>query len=566
MGARSVTCAVRSAAAAGFLAASLFAGAAGSLAAQPAAAAAPTIAPERAAIPVPRPAPRARSSAHGTLFASSTRRASGKAKAGPPLPLPLAIRRELTVDVSLAVADAYAAREYRPLWTKGRAASVLARLRAAERDGLDPAHYRVPPGLTPAQRDVAITERVLAYARHAHSGRIAPSSISRIVTLEPPRLDDGVFLAALALSGDPVRVMESAHPPHREYRRLRDALRAALDARTKPERPRVGEGPYLRRGARSPRVARLRARLGATVARGTDPTHFGDTLHEAVKAFQRANGLAADGIVGRRTVAALDADAPRDIKAELVSNMERWRWMPRRLGARHVRVNIPAFRVRVVEGADVAYDGRVIVGTPSNPTPIFSDEIEHVVVNPYWNVPYSIAKNEMLGAIRANPNGYFRRRGYEAVLNGRVVNPASVSWDAATLRRVRVRQRPGRGNALGAVKFLFPNKHAVYLHDTPTKHLFGRAQRAYSHGCVRVEDPFVFAQSLLARDPALSGDGLRRMVGGGQRWLNVSETIPVHLSYFTLEVAPDGTVQRLRDIYGFDRRTQRALERRDALS
>ncbi|MEO1105954.1 MAG: L,D-transpeptidase family protein, partial [Pseudomonadota bacterium] len=239
--------------------------------------------------------------------------------------------------------------------------------------------------------------------------------------------------------------------------------------------------------------------------------------------------------------------------------MERWRWLPRDLGASHVKVNIPAYRVRVSHDGKTAYEGRVIVGKPGNPTPIFSDEIEHLVVNPYWNIPFSIASKEMLGGIQKNPAGYLARRGYEVVHRGRVVNPSSLSWSKGTLRNVRIRQRPGRRNALGAVKFMFPNKHAVYLHDTPTKHLFKRGRRAFSHGCVRVDQPFVFAEALLADEEKLSGKGLRRMVGGGERYVHLERHIPVHLTYFTREVGADGKLVRLADVYGYDRRTRKAL-------
>jgi len=166
----------------------------------------------------------------------------------------------------------------------------------------------------------------------------------------------------------------------------------------------------------------------------------------------------------------------------------------------------------------------------------------------------------MLGGIRSNPSGYFARRGYQALVGGRVVDPASLNWHSGMLHKVRIRQRPGRGNALGAVKFLFPNKHAVYLHDTPSKRLFNRDRRALSHGCVRVQNPFDFAQALLKNEPRLSGAKVRRMVGGGEKWLNTARHIPVHLTYFTRVVGEDGVLRRFDDIYGYDARVQRKLK------
>lgn len=233
--------------------------------------------------------------------------------------------------------------------------------------------------------------------------------------------------------------------------------------------------------------------------------------------------------------------------------------MPRWLGGHHVFVNVPAYTVEVRTAGTTVYAGRVIVGQPSNPTPVFSDEIEHVVVNPYWNVPFSIASNEMLGGIRSDPSGYLARRNYEVVVNGRTMDPSAIAWSRDTLRKVRIRQRPGRVNALGSVKFLFPNEHAVYLHDTPAKSLFGRSSRAFSHGCFRVDDPFAFADALLAAETSMSGRSLKRLVGGRQQWLNVKRTIPVHLAYLTRAVTDDGRLVRFDDVYGYDARTLRAL-------
>ena len=512
-----------------------------------------------ATVPVPKLAPR---SELIVANLSAARRAdpSSREAMGPDLPIAQAIERELTVDVSLAVANFYAARDHAPLWQdEGRSEALRRRLAEAAVDGLDPADYRIAlaPGTSAAWRDVSLTEMALTYARHLHSGRIEPRSISRIMGHEPPALNERAFLRQLA-RGDLDLAFRSAEPPHPQYRRLRERLAHHLATRQSAP-PAVGRGPNLKLSARGDRVAILRSRLDATVQRGTDPTRFDEGLRQAVIAYQREQGLGADGIVGPRTLARLDEGLGEDIESVLVTNMERWRWLPSDLGRAHVFVNVPAFEVAVMRDGLPTYRGRVIVGTPQNPTPIFSDEIEHVIVNPYWNVPYSIATNEMLGGIMANPRGYFRRRGYEAVYRGRVVDPGSLVWGPQMLRQVRIRQRPGRGNALGSVKFMFPNKHAVYLHDTPTKHLFNRARRAYSHGCVRVDQPFVFADALLAAERDLSGPGIQRLVGGGRRHLELTRNIPVHLAYFTVEVTPDGRLERYGDVYGFDARTKRAL-------
>jgi murein L,D-transpeptidase YcbB/YkuD len=510
-----------------------------------------------AEVPVPRLPPQP-----GVAPASLTVDVGHPAAPRTEIPLPEAIERELKVDVSNATAALYERRDHRPVWDEARAKALRARLAAAALDGLDPADYFVPHAaegvFSRAAEDVSLTEAALRYARHAHSGRVDPKRVSRIIDQVPPALNESRFLNRLAIAGDVAGTLESAHPVHPQYRALREALRAAL-AEGPPQAVPVGSGPNLRIGARGPRVATLRSRIGATVRRGEDPEVFDAGLAAAVRAFQRENGLGVDGIVGPRTLGVLDEGLSESPVAAIVSNMERWRWMPRHLGRHHVRVNIPAFRVRVERAGETIYDGRVVVGRPGNPTPVFSDEIEHVVVNPYWNVPYSIAVGEMLGGFRANPSGYAARRNLEVLVGGRRVDPAALTWNASTMRRVRIRQRPGRGNALGRVKFLFPNDYAVYLHDTPSKHLFRRTRRAYSHGCVRVQNPFDFADALLAGTDRLSGPGLERMTRGPRRWMNTERHIPVHLTYFTVEVNEDGDLVRHGDIYGFDRRTQRAL-------
>jgi len=213
----------------------------------------------------------------------------------------------------------------------------------------------------------------------------------------------------------------------------------------------------------------------------------------------------------------------------------------------------------------LVHETRVIVGTPANPTPVFSDEMDHIVVNPYWNVPESILSKEMLPEIQADPS-YFARRGYEvlASVKGRmrVVDPAMIDWWNVDPRKVRVRQPPGEANALGNIKFMFPNEHAVYLHDTPTRHLFSRASRAFSHGCVRVDDPTAFADAVLAGEAEWNGARVRKLYGGKERTIKLSATIPVHLAYFTLRIAEDGTLTRFKDVYGYDARTLALLQRR----
>jgi murein L,D-transpeptidase YcbB/YkuD len=228
--------------------------------------------------------------------------------------------------------------------------------------------------------------------------------------------------------------------------------------------------------------------------------------------------------------------------ADIVANMERWRWLPQDLGSRHIEVNLPEYALRVVENGKVIHQARVIVGKPETPTPIFSNRMQMVIVNPYWHIPPSIMKNEILPKLAADPN-YATDRGYEVVYRGNSIS---------------VRQPPGERNALGFIKFLFPNQHSVYLHDTPTRGLFARQERAFSHGCVRVDQPFKLGEIVLGAD-GYDEQRLRKMIGSGERTIKLKQELPIHLTYFTLFVDEAGRLQRREDLYGYDGKVRTAL-------
>lgn len=506
-------------------------------------------------------------------------------------PVP-AVNAAIGADLAAAVAEAkndpvaagmaafYAERENAPAWIDGArlsqaAVAALARIARADEDGLDAAAFPQPdPGLgrlgpesadALARADIAVSEAVARYALAAQAGRIAPTSISRLVTLKPERPDPVAVLRRVAAASDPAAALDGFNPPHEAFRRLKAALakeraaEAALAAHVRPEP--VAAGPTLSLGQRDDRVPALRVRLAVAPVEGDGAQVYDAALATAVAAFQAETGLAADGVLGARTLSALNGgeSARVDRVAVILANMERWRWMPRDLGRFHVFVDIPAFTAEVVHDGSVDYTTRVVVGATRTPTPVFSDTIRFLVVNPYWNVPVSIASKEMLPAIRANPDGYFSRRNYEAVVDGRVVSPASIPWDEKTIRRVRIRQRPGDDNALGNIKFMFPNEHSVYLHDTPSKAFFEKPARAFSHGCVRVQDPLKFAEALLAEDPSLNARRIQRMIGGREARLDLKTPVPVHLAYFTAVADASGGLTLRHDVYGLDARMARAL-------
>jgi len=304
------------------------------------------------------------------------------------------------------------------------------------------------------------------------------------------------------------------------------------------------------------RVPLLRERLGAPLGPDAEPALYDEALVAAVEEFQRQSGLSDDGIVGPRTLIALNGLSPEQEIAAIVANLERWRWMPRDLGEFHVFVNVPEFVARVVDEDEIVHETRVIVGTPKNRTPTFSHVMSHVIVNPYWNVPASIVREEMMPQVQRDPS-YFARHGYEVFANvggrTRQINSYWVNWYAVNPRQISIRQVPGDHNALGRIKFMFPNQHSVYLHDTPTKRLFERDVRAFSHGCVRVQNPLDFADALLPHAaPDWNSSRLEQMYGGPERRVDFDNPIPVHISYFTAQADADGEMRFFDDVYGYD--------------
>jgi murein L,D-transpeptidase YcbB/YkuD len=258
-----------------------------------------------------------------------------------------------------------------------------------------------------------------------------------------------------------------------------------------------------------------------------------------VASLQRANGLPVNGLFTPQTRRVLAGEAPTRDEAEIIVNMEFWRWMPRELGTEHIFVNTPAYEMRFIRDGRPAFEARVIVGKEETQTPFFSDEMDHIVVNPSWWIPPGILEREP----KYLDPAYAAARGYEIRVRGSVTT---------------VRVPPGSSNALGYVKFVFPNDHAVYLHDTPNRSLFNASVRALSNGCVRVENPMRLAALLFERD-GYTEERFRRMQGGGERRMNLSRKMPVHLGYFTLTGAEDGTIQRHPDIYGHAARMRQIL-------
>lgn len=462
----------------------------------------------------------------------------------------------------------YSSRNGAALWTSGEtltpaARAVLALIERADEHGLEPRRSLALRTLvqtgTPALKDAALSVAAVQYARDARGARVNPLQVSRLITATPSLPEAWSVLKALDGASAPAAVLEGYHPRHAGYHALKARLAGLRKAPVEPDVYNgLTHGQTLRIGMVDDRVPLLRDLLGLPAAAHM---RYDRALADAVKAAQAGKGLPATGKLDAATVAALGGPpatliSRKDAVGDIIANMERWRWLPEELGTEHVFVNIPSFALTFQRNGARVFQTRVIVGKPQTPTPIFSDRMQFLVVNPYWNVPPSIALKEMLPLLQKNPHA-LQARGLQVVRGGKVVDPSTIDWASSSVRSVAIRQPPGERNALGHIKFMFPNEHAVYLHDTPSRGLFSRPVRAFSHGCVRVENPFSLADALLGE--AYSERQLKAMIGGPERNVRLDNHIPVHLAYFTTFVDEAGEVIHYPDLYGHNRRLKNLL-------
>lgn len=461
----------------------------------------------------------------------------------------------------------YKERGYAPLWIENRAASTraksaIARLKAADADGLDASDYPAPDFTTAAtpdalaEADLKLTASVLNYARHAQGGRMHYSRVSGDIAYPAHDPEPADILSNMATAQDVAVALDSYNPQHKGYRALKAKL-AELRGTAEKAPPKIEEGPTLRfvktRKNRKPvpemedpRVPQLRARLGIT--ENADDVKYDETVAAAVRKFQADNDLKATGVLDDRTVRAMNSPKRGRTIDLIIANMERWRWLPRelgepKLGNAYVMLNIPDYTLKVVHNGAQVWNTRVVVGKPGRQaTPELTETMKYITVNPTWNVPPSIVYGEYLPALQQDPT-VLERMGLRL-----------------TQRRdgsVHISQPPGAGNALGRIRFNFPNKFLVYQHDTPDKHLFAHETRAYSHGCMRVQNPDVYAETLL--DIALPNENysaakIRGMYGSGEVNIQFPTPIPVHIVYHTAFVDEAGNLQTRKDVYGRDAR------------
>ncbi|WP_374446789.1 murein L,D-transpeptidase [Stella sp.] len=556
----------------------------------------------------PTPAPRRRRPATVSALAFAVLAALPAAAAQPGAPPPSAVERpsvptwiaDFVGEQSTALSgwpgrqvgqlrEFYAAADFQPRWTaesgalneRGRA--LLATLAQAEEHGLSPEALGVPAlqamaeKADPAQRpqvEVALTGALVRFAGWLLGvEREEGAPRHTVFVLDQDQLDTRA-LARMIEAGDIPRLVAALSPAHSQYQRLLAARRLYKErAAQQAAAPRIPTGPTIRAGYSDARVPAIRARLaalGADVGTTDQPTRYDPKLRQAVMEFQAAHRLQPDGSVGRATLDALNA-GPADRLVQIDATLERWRRMPRDLGARHVLVNVPAYTLKVVEGDRATMQMKVVVGTRARQTPTFSSRLATVEINPTWSVPAKLAAEDILPAIRRNPN-YLEEHNIRvlAVVDGRVrqIDPAEIDWESQAGRRLpfRFRQDPGAGNSLGKVKMMLPNDEAIYLHDTPKRSLFQRTARAYSSGCIRLEKPDLFANLLLTEGAGWTQEQIdAAFAQRGTRAVPLRDSLPVHIAYLTAWVDDDGKAVFHDDIYGQDERVVQMLRARKPL-
>jgi murein L,D-transpeptidase YcbB/YkuD len=463
----------------------------------------------------------------------------------------------------------YRAHGHEPLWIdangiRPEARQLLDELKQAGEEGLNPADYHVEAIETAMRKariggveDPAILELMLSqayvdYARDLRQGRISRRAIYSEASMLPPPMTTAAVLDDAADAPSLEDHIDSLDELNPIYAGLRAAL-AKLRGGTGPTPVTIPAGPTLKPGDRDPRVAALRQRL--KLPAGGSPDVYGPDVVGAVQAFQRSKGLRADGILGPGTLAYLNAK-PGNQAAVIIANMERARWLPADLGDKYLLVDTAGFVLRMYENGRQADIMRIVVGKEQQRTPLMVEQMEYIEANPCWNVPQSIIEAEIAPKVLAQGPGYLASQNMEVNLSWEMdapaIDPSEVDWAAAQAGIVefRVRQRPGPKNSLGLVKFMFPNEHDVYLHDTPADHLFAKELRVFSHGCVRVERPFDLAAWVLGGDIAPVRDAI---ASGETAQIQLPKKLPVYITYFTAWPRGDGTVEFRPDIYGRDR-------------
>ena len=502
----------------------------------------------------------------------------------------LNVGREL-VHAEIALPAFYERRNFRPAWSiesgpLPQVDSLIEAIRKADQQGLRPDdyHYRQIIAMLAEWRksaagkkpgtallvdlDLMLTDAFFIYASHLVSGRVDPFTIDPEWFTELKEANLINMLEVGLMDNTIGTTLESLLPRQPGYPRMVAALAHYRKIAANSGWPTIPSGQKLEKGVTDDRVSLLRRRLTLSedlIGDSTEtPNLFDGSLVIAVKQFQKRHGLEPDGVPGTKTLEAMNVPVEQRV-AQLITNLERWRWLPQRLGDRHIIVNIAGFELDVFEKDSVVLPMRVIVGKAYHRTPVFSDSLTYLVLNPYWNVPTSIAVKELVPKMRQDSTYLTTEdmellRGYGS--DRQTIDPTTVDWKAMKGRYFPywIRQRPGPRNPLGQIKFMFPNRFNVYLHDTSERGLFARAARSFSHGCVRIEKPLELANYLLRDNPTWTPAAIAKALDSvTDQSVRLPQPMPIHILYWTAWASPDGTVNFRPDIYDRDKPLTLAL-------
>jgi L,D-transpeptidase YcbB len=493
---------------------------------------------------------------------------AGILNAGGRLPLPLEkVRATLSAHYLKQNGSIY--------WANtGRMTPFLQRLQRAEFDGLNPQAYPVDAltqlrdgmneddARAAAEGELYYSAFFIAYAADLKIGRVSPKKVDPNLFRSSKTINALGVLTELKKQRDPGKFLASFEPKNRHYQGLKRMLKAYTTAIEEGiDWPVISQGSVLKPGqsdARVPKVRELLSLTGDYTGPDSASASYDPTLAAAVVKFQLRHGLEAKGLFGKQTVVAMNTP-PEERRKQIILNMERWRWMPDDLGAEHFLVNIASYELSWVKDGHDYERMNVVVGAVATQTPEFSDELEYVELNPTWTVPYKIATEEMLPKLRADPNHY--ADDFEVFANGKLASWGSINWGGygAGSFPFTFRQKPGPKNALGKVKFMLPNPHNIYLHDTPAKDKFANSTRAFSHGCIRLVDPIGLAYRLLGEKKGMSEQDIDAIWAGGETTkVILPRKIPIHLVYATA-FASDNGIEFRTDVYGRDKKLYAAL-------
>lgn len=492
------------------------------------------------------------------------------------------------------IADFYRKRKYQPAWINltrplKDAFPIVDAISNVEREGLSPDYYhhqsinklireiadalRNDKNTSPGNLvdlDLLLSDAFLLMGCHYSAGCVNPVTIEMKWFAQPGELDISSIFENAVRKNTVTESLANLLPSQDMYGKLKKNLMVYRKLAAQGGWPEMPEGTLLGKGDKDERIVKLKKRLivsGYLPPTVVEPTPlFDNMLEEAMLRFQRLHGLVTDGIVGPNTLKALNVSAEKRVR-QIELNMERLRWVSRKLGKRYIMVNVADFTLDVIDHDYRVLSMKVVVGKPYWHTPIFSDQMTYLVLNPYWNVPRSIAVDEVLPKIQQAPE-YLSEQNMKVLSgwgeNQEEIDLSTILWDDmnAETFKYRFRQEPGPKNPLGRIKFMFPNEFGVYLHDTPSKRLFERTVRVFSHGCIRLEKPLDLAEYVLRGDPQWTREKIQAQIDTGtRRDVRLPEPINVHILYLTAWVDEDGLLHFRNDIYGRDAKLDEALRK-----